>query len=152
MSGKLKYDDDPIPKKIDDSFSMHEKVANLFLISMFTLFPIVMSDKLFDVRNDRLHYFITTTIIFLCLVLSTHICFIDKEKWPKKIFKLDITDIGMLSFLVVCGISTLLSDYKKESFTGEAGRNSGLILMGVYLLFNSEIITSDKKGLCLSVI
>lgn len=114
--------------------SMHEKFANLFLISMFVIFPVFMTNMLFNVRKDRLHYFIANTLVFLFFILATYICGIDKEMWPKRMFRLSVTDIGMLGFLVVCGISTLLSEYGMEAVTGSEGRDCGLILMSVYVL------------------
>ena len=119
---------------VDKSLSMHEKFANLFLISMFTIFPVYLTDKLFNVRVDRLHYFIATNLVLLFFILATYICGIDKPKWPKKIFKMSVTDWAMFAFLVVCGISTLLSEYGKDALTGAQGRDSGLILMSVYVL------------------
>lgn len=119
---------------IDKSLSMHEKFANLFLISMFTVFPVYLTDKLFNVRVDRLHYFIATNLILLFFILATYICGIDKKKWPTKLFKMSVTDWAVSAFLVVCGISTLLSEYGKDALTGAQGRDSGLILMAVYVL------------------
>ena len=114
--------------------SMHEKFANLFLISMFTLFPVFMTNMLFNIRKDRLHYFIASTLVYLFFILATYICGIDKEMWPKKLFRLSVTDWGMLGFLLICVISTLLSKYGMEAVTGSKGRDSGLILMAVYVL------------------
>ena len=119
---------------VDNTLSMHEKFANLFLISMFTVFPIYLTDKLFNVRVDRLHYFIATNLILLFFIFATYICGIDKPKWPKKLFKLSVTDWAMFGFLVVNAVSTLLSDYGKDALTGAQGRDSGLILISVYVL------------------
>ncbi len=114
--------------------SMHEKFSNLFLISMFTLFPVFMTDMLFNIRKDRLHYFIASTLVYLFFIIATYICVIDKEMWPKKLFRLSVTDFGMLGFLLICAISTLLSKYGMEAVTGSKGRDCGLILMSVYVL------------------
>ena len=128
----------PVDRKpetaIDKTLSMHEKFANIFLISIFTVFPVFLTEKLFKVRVDRLHYFIVTNMILLFFILATYICGIDKEKWPKKLFKLSVTDWAMTAFLVVCAISTLLSEFGKDALTGAQGRDSGLILMSVYVL------------------
>ena len=89
----------------DNTLSMHEKFANLFLFSMFSIFPIYLTNKLFSVRTDKLHYFIATNLILVFFIAATYICGIDKNKWPKKVFKLSSTDWGMLMFLVVGGTS-----------------------------------------------
>lgn len=114
--------------------NMLEKFTNVFVISMFTVFPVFMTDKLFNVRKDRLHYFIITTLALLFFILATYICGIDKDKWPKKLAKFSSADIGMLAFLVICTLSTVFSKYGVEALTGEKDRDSGLILMAVYVL------------------
>lgn len=119
-------------KTINSPLSMHQKFANLFLIGMFTLFPIFMTDKLFNVRKDRLDFFIVTNIILLFFIMSTYICGIDKELWPKKLFKLSSTDISFVIFFIVCIFSTIFSEYGKDAVTGDQGRNCGLILMSAY--------------------
>ena len=117
-----------------ETFSMHEKFTALYVISMFTLFPVFMTDMLFNVRKDRLHYFIATTLALLFFLLATYICGIDKKKWPKKLFRMSIEDWGMIGFLVVCAISALLSEYGFEAVDGSKGRDSGLITMAAYVL------------------
>ena len=114
--------------------SMHEKFADLFVISMFSIFPIYMTNKLFSVRKDRLQYFVVTTFILLFFIMATYICGIDKERWPKKLFKFSVSDISIIAFTGVCLISALLSKYGQEAFTGSGGRDSGFWLMAVYLL------------------
>ena len=116
------------------TFSMHEKFTALFVISMFTLFPVFMTDMLFNVRKDRLHYFIATTLALLFFLIATYICGIDKKMWPKKLFKMSIEDWGMIGFLVVCTISALLSEYGFEAVDGSKGRDSGLITIAAYIL------------------
>ena len=55
---------------LNDTLSMHEKFTNLYVIGMFTLFPVFMTDKLFNLRKDRLHYFIGTTIVLLFFIIA----------------------------------------------------------------------------------
>lgn len=124
----------PLRSILANEMNMFEKIANVFIISMFTLFPIFMTDKLFNVRKDRLHYFVFTTFAFLFFILATYICGIDRDKWSKKIFKLSAADIGMLSFLVICALSAAFSEYGMEAVTGSGGRDSGLLLMCMYVL------------------
>ena len=114
--------------------SMHEKFADLFVISMFAIFPIYMTNKLFNVRKDRLHYFVVTTFVLLFFILATYICGIDKERWPKNLFKISVPDGAFISFVVVCLISAILSEYGEEAFTGSGGRDSGFYLMAMYFL------------------
>ena len=114
--------------------SMHEKFTTIFVIGMFTLFPLFMTDKLFNLRKDRLHFFVGTTVALLFFIVATYLCGIDKKKWIKNVFKPTVEDIGMLMFLVVIVVSTLLSEYGMEAVTGSEGRDSGLIIMLGYVL------------------
>lgn len=116
------------------STTMHERFADLFIISMFAIFPFFMTNMLFNVRKDRLHYFVATTFILLFFILATYICGIDKDKAPKRLFKTSVSDWGMIAFLVICTLSTIFSKYGMEAVTGEKGRDSGLFLMAVYVL------------------
>lgn len=119
---------------LTNTLTMHEKFADLFVISMFTIFPIYMTNKLFNVRSDRLHYFVVTTFVLLFFIAATYICGIDKERWRKGLFKMSVEDIAFISFTVVCLISAILSKYGEEAFTGSGGRDSGFYLMAMYLL------------------
>ncbi len=114
--------------------TMHQKFADLFVISMFAVFPIYMTNKLFNVRDDRLHYFIATTFVLLFFIVATYICGIDKDYWPKHLFKMSVSDWSFIAFVVVCLISACLSEYGNEAFTGSGGRDSGFWLMAMYLL------------------
>ncbi len=119
---------------LNQELSMHEKMTTLYVIGMFTLFPIFMTDKLFNLRMDRLRFFVGTTVVLLFFIVATYICGIDKKKWIRNIFKPTVEDIGMLCFLVVIVVSTLLSEYGMEAVTGSEGRDSGLIIMLGYVL------------------
>ena len=79
--------------------SMHEKFAALYVISMFSIFPVYMTNKLFDVRDDRLHYFVVTTFVLLFFIVATYICGIDKERWPKDLFKMSLPDWAFIAFV-----------------------------------------------------
>lgn len=114
--------------------TMHEKFAGLFVISMLSIFPIYMTDKLFHIRTDRLQYFEVTTFVLLFFIVATYICGIDRDRKPQRIFKMSVADWAFIAFVVVCLISACLSEYGKEAFTGSEGRDSGFWLMAVYLL------------------
>ena len=126
--------DNKTSKKVSSNLSMYEKFASLFLLSMFTIFPFYLTDSLFNIRVDRLHYFVATLGIFAYFICATYICGIDVKIRPTNIFKLSVTDISMLSFMLVCTISAVLSEYGKDAFTGELGRDCGMILMCLYVL------------------
>ena len=116
------------------ALTMHEKFADLFVISMLSIFPIYMTDKLFHIRTDRRLYFVVTTFVMLFFIAATYICGIDKDRKPTGLFKMTVPDIAFISFTVIALISACLSEYGEEAFTGSEGRDSGFYLIAVYLL------------------
>lgn len=141
-------------------FSMYERFTTIFVLSIFAVFPFYMTDKLFNVRGDRLHFFVAAVLILLFFILATFVCGIDKEKRPTNIFKLSISDISFIAFTVICLVSACLSEYGEEAFTGSGGRDSGFWLMLMYLLcyllvsrfFRSHEITFTVFAIASSVV
>ena len=134
MSNNKKRKDETAASTGLMQFSMYEKFTDFFVLSLFTIFPFYMTDKLFNVRQDRLHFFEASLLILLFFILATFVCGIDKDKRPPQIFKLSVSDISFLSFTIVCLLSACLSEYGEEAFTGSGGRNSGFWLMLLYFL------------------
>ena len=76
---------------VSSKLSMYEKFASLFLLSMFTIFPVYLTDKLFNIRVDRLHFFVAALGIFAFFIFATYVCGIDTKIRPANIFKLSVT-------------------------------------------------------------
>ncbi len=113
--------------------SLRDKFTNLYLLSLFSLFPIFMTSKLFHVRTDRLHFFVTATIALLVLTAGAYIFGKDKKQL-RSAFRMSASDWSFAAFVVICLISAIFSSYGEAAFTGSGGRNSGFLLMAVYLL------------------
>ena len=68
---------------------------------------------------------------------------------------LSIVDIAMLGFIGVMAVSTVLSDYKIEAFTGSCSNNMGLlyylILVGVYFVVSRMFINKNIIIAALSI-
>ena len=106
-------------------------VTGYFLLLMFGVFPLFFTDRYSNIRHDKYSFFLATTAALtvagiLCLVL-------DRGK-IRDFLRLSVTDISLLSLLVVMTVSTLLSDHSQDSFTGNQGRNCGLLLYIAFLL------------------
>lgn len=113
-------------------------VSIIFVTLMVSFFPLYVSDKYYYIRHDKLYAFYVLASLLLILmggVILTHYNQRDKEnKVKNKKNILSFTDYGMIGFLISSVISTLVSDYKFDSLTGELGRNNGLILTFTYFV------------------
>lgn len=117
----------------EQKMNIREKFTNLYLLSLFSLFPIFMTKKLFHVRTDRLYFFITATIALLVLTAGAYIFGKDK-KHLRTVYQMSVSDWSFIAFTGICLISAIFSSYGEAAFTGSGGRNSGFLLMAVYLL------------------
>ncbi len=119
--------------------------VQIYLLLMFTVFPLYCSDGFFNIRHDRYYLFVGLSIG--CLALVWLINFLrdggslgsyaqraaqsaDQQLPP---LHLSAIDVGMLGFLLCCIISTILSPHPVDALLGTAGRNNGLVLMAVYV-------------------
>ena len=114
--------------------SMMEKITGIYLLLMFVFFPIYMTNKLFNIREDRKQFFVVSTFIFLFFIVASYICGIEKERWPKLFSNMSVADWSFVAFTVISFISAISSDYGDEAFTGSGGRDSGFWLLAMYFL------------------
>lgn len=132
-------------------YTVKEALVNYYLFVMFTLFPLFFSNKLFNIRHDKLYFFlIATGVVFaaeILIIMTSSLDSISVKSSPKEqtdklpwYKTLSFTDFAVLVFLAVNIISTLLSDHPYEALFGEsqnvasAGRNNGLILIIFYVI------------------
>ena len=92
-------------------------VTGCFLLLMFGVFPLFFTDRYSNIRHDKYSFFLATTAALtvagiLCLVL-------DRGK-IRDFLRLSVTDISLLSLLVVMTVSTLLSDHSFPSTGSKA--------------------------------
>ncbi|MCD7964846.1 MAG: O-antigen ligase family protein, partial [Clostridiaceae bacterium] len=86
------------------------------------------------------YYFYIGSVILLVIAVIFAGCiehnklekYITSFKWNDFIKKFSVTDVALLVFLIIAGISTISSDYVYESFWGNEGRFSGLFLLCLY--------------------
>ena len=116
----------------------------IYLLLMFTVFPVFCTDGFFNIRHDRYHLFLFLTLGALAIVW---LLWLTQAQTQKKSYalrmaetggkpwylRLSLVDWGMIGFLLCCIGSTVLSKYPQDALWGTAGRNNGLLLMAVYV-------------------
>lgn len=130
----------PQTNKKTYSYNMRSAVINYYLVAMFAVFPMFLTDQFARARRDKYLLFSILTIVLTAAVLIISLMYIgEKKNKPNLLYcdndikKLSLTDIGMFSFWIISALSTLFSQYKYDSLNGTVGRNNGLILITVYL-------------------
>lgn len=95
------------------------------LLLFIWLYPFFLPNKYFKMTIGKMYFFYAVTGLFAlgCLILY----FAQKQKKPLFPPKTDMTDLTGALFLFVAVVSCAASNYRKEAFTGEAGRYMGLL-------------------------
>lgn len=121
----------------DDKYSIKSKFVNIFLVAMFTIFPLFYTNYFFNIRHDKYFFFLSATAVLAFMIGAAMITNSDntpKSKsepvpWYKR---LSFTDCAVGAFLLVCTVSTIFSSDPKGALFGTSGRNNGLILIICY--------------------
>jgi len=145
-----------LAKKVTKSLSFHLTCQNIislaigiFIFTMFLLFPLYYDDFYYNILITKWDFYckcgisILTACVFLGLVFMFVDCTEMKGQNTKRLFSrllpgnwrqtFTLADAAVLVFLIVCVISTLLSDYRVEAFTGIRGRRIGLAFTFLYV-------------------
>lgn len=142
------------PKK--DPNALAEVAGNVFagIMAVFTLvvlvvFPLYYHNYYFDILKAKYKFYWITVVAMavICLIVALVFLFVDRMEYDgvntKRFFshfrfdslkKQPAAYKFLILFLILAAISTLLSDYKFESFWGNEGRFSGLFLISLYAL------------------
>ena len=127
-------------------YQVQTALVSIFLILMFTIFPLYYTNQYAEIRHDKLYFFLYAGVslifiegfIFLFGLFSANNSKIPTDKkWYQK---LSVTDFAFITFIISCVISTIFSKYPIDAISGTQGRNNGLLLMCIY--FGIYIIIS----------
>ena len=117
-----------------DSFSC--TLTNIYVVIMFTVFPLFLTNYYQSARRDKFWFFIVVTALFAIPAI-----FFDLYKNPQNFLSpdLNLTDIGILSFFGVNLISTIFSVILSSNtldalILGSYGRNMGLLMVSAIVL------------------
>ena len=120
-------------------------IVGLWVMAMFTIFPLIYNDFYFDILQTKYYTVLTLSIIMILALIV--ICgfaggfknFFDKLKskgfalWFKEEFS--IWDICIMIFWLMSALSTAFAGrFIMESITGDKGRYSGLLLISIYVI------------------
>ncbi len=120
-----------------------EKIAPIGVFALLALYPLILTDKYFNITLTRYLFFMIISSFFfvLCLILKT-MTGKSSEKLDKSRFsELSAADIFFTVYVIVSVFSTIFSDYGASAISGDAGRRMGLLMIiSMYLayLFISE--------------
>ena len=120
-------------------------IVGLWLLAMFTIFPLIYNDFYFDILQTKYYTVLTLSIIMISALII--ICgfaggfknFFDNLNkkgfavWFKEEFS--IWDICIMVFWLMSALSTAFAGrFVMESITGDKGRYSGLLLISIYVI------------------
>lgn len=117
------------------------KITKIYVLILFAVFPLFMTDKYYDIQNDKMYFFLYLTIACLAALAVTVICGLikgDREEGLKEFtvyvrssFKLP--GIFAATFLITVVISTICSEWLYEAFWGNMGRFMGCFMWIFYI-------------------
>lgn len=122
----------------ENKYTTKNKFVNIFLLVMFTVFPLFYTDYYYNIRHDKYYFFLFATDALLLMLGAVAVTKSDSasSKNEKKAVpwykKLSFTDYAFGAFILVCTISTVFSQDPYDAFFGISGRNNGLFLMLYY--------------------
>lgn len=151
----------PVKKKEPKlRITVRHALTNIYVVLMFTLFPLFLSNRYNAARRDKFWFLvILTAIIGVSVGVLTIVDFFTKNSpYSQRLYahhdplKITLTDVFFASFTVISVISTFLSYDIKHSFIGlttgiSDGRNMGLLtilLLFAAYLFISRFFFFDK--------
>ena len=119
-------------------------ITSVFVFILIVVFPLYTHDAYFDILGARYVFFKVIVLVHAILLSMLGIFYLISDKGishngvpaikrffsaflPKNIKKhITLTDVFFILMLIVIVISTIGSDFKEESITGNAGRYQGL--------------------------
>ncbi len=117
------------------------KITKIYVLILFAVFPLFMTDKYYDIQNDKMYFFLYLTIACLAALMVTVIFSLlkgDREEGFKELtgylrssFKLP--GIFAAAFLITVVISTICSEWLYEAFWGNMGRFMGCFMWIFYI-------------------
>ena len=123
--------------KSDSALLSH--TIDIFTFLILCLFPLFVMDRYYNILQAKYYFYIGSVVLLVVAVIFAGCIehnkleqYFTSFKWNEFIRKFSVTDVALLVFLIIAGISTISSDYVYESFWGNEGRYSGLFLLCLY--------------------
>lgn len=141
-----KKDPNALPEVAGGVFS---GIMAVFTFMVLCVFPFYYHNYYYDILKTKYKFYWMSVVAMaaVCLVVALVFLFVDRLEYnganlkrfagyfrPESLKKQPAAYKFLAAFLILATISTLLSDYKFESFWGNEGRFSGLFLLFLYAL------------------
>lgn len=106
-----------------------ENAALIGVFALLAIYPIIITDKYFNITATRYVFFTLTSSVFLAVCLLLKINTAESPMNPGK-QKLSTADVSFLLFVIVAAISSLSSSYGIAlTLSGAGGRRMGLLMI-----------------------
>ena len=108
-----------------------EKVAPLGVFALLALYPIILTDKYFNITITRYLFFTITSSLFLAVCLILKIKTINKPERISfsKLSELSHADFFFALYALVSVFSAFSSSYGAAAISGGAGRRMGMLMI-----------------------
>jgi hypothetical protein len=124
-------------ENVKSRYNVKNAVINYYLILMFTVFPLFFTNQFARIRHDK--YFVYLALSGVLIVVETVVLLITlsennkgnlkEKKWYRQ---LSVPDYAFGALILIYALSTAFSITPLDAFTGEAGRNNGLLIFLVF--------------------
>ena len=151
--------------KIKDSGELAAVAGNIFsgitavfTFMILTIFPLYYQNFYFDILKAKYKFYwiAAVAMLVICVAAALVFCFVDWMEFgaqnTRRFFlnfrwgnlkKQPFVYKALFAFWLFAALSTVLSDYRYESFWGNEGRFSGLFLITLYVL---SVVVIGKLG------
>jgi O-Antigen ligase. len=144
-------------KRINSAYSAREARCiwtNLYVYIIFTVFPLFLTDGLFNVLVTKFMFYAITTALWIipACVYIMELHKVTMIEWNEKTSyeqwrSFSVVDYAAFAMLFVAIISTILSPYKSLAFLGKSGndgRHVGLLLIILYIISYFMVSRTSK--------
>ncbi|MBR1731408.1 MAG: hypothetical protein IJ725_03110, partial [Ruminococcus sp.] len=94
---------------VPEKYYVKNALVNYYLVIMFTVFPLFVTEQFSNIRHDKFYLFIVLTAILVLIEIPMIIYFsFKREKTQRKWYKkLSFTDCSFAALILVFTVSTL---------------------------------------------
>lgn len=108
-----------------------EIIMLLYVTAVLAGLPLVVTDAYYYINVDKYYFYCGACVLLIPVLILRAV----KKPSIKNFFKnLSLAEKALLAYWVISALSTLLSQFRYESFWGNEGRFSGLFLMTIYVI------------------
>lgn len=125
-------------------------ITGFFVLLVLVVLPLIVDDFYFNILETKYKFYYVSMLVMFAFLLVTAGIFLlfdisdfgmeNTKTYFRDLFSknwrkyFSVPDLAMIVFWVCAVISTLISDYKYESFWGNEGRYNGLFLITIYFV------------------